>query len=187
MLHNVPFVQTTSPESFRCFLVWYPGKSPLDIPFSPWSPQSWTLHSPSWDRWRWQPVQLLLIQSEWGQSLQFWGGRGHWGHSKLSNIPLEQKQLVQGSSLSVPINELGQNDWNLVSSFSTRVQSFGTYQGIRAEWLKSSFFFQYQYIVKQKGNEVKENDQQGAFVSMYHSILKEQAKIGHQGRNVIWT
>ena len=118
MLHNVPFVQTTSPESFRCFLVWYPGKSPLDIPFSPWSPQSWTLHSPSWDRWRWQPVQLLLIQSEWGQSLQFWGGRGHWGHSKLSNIPLEQKQLVQGSSLSVPINELGQNDWNLVSSFS---------------------------------------------------------------------
>jgi len=51
--------------------------------------------------------------------------------------------------------------------------------------LKSSFFFQYQYIVKQKGNEVKENDQQGAFVSMYHPILKEQAKIGYQGRNVI--
>ena len=50
--------------------------------------------------------------------------------------------------------------------------------------MKSSFFFQYQYIVKQKGNEVKENDQQEAFVSMYHPILKEQAKIGYQGRNV---
>lgn len=108
--HNLPIVQTTSLESFRCFLVSDPGRSSSGSPSSPSFLQSWTLHNPSWDRWRSQPGQLLLIQSEWGQILQLWGWHGHSGHSKLWSIPLGQKQLVQESSLSVPINEIRQSD-----------------------------------------------------------------------------